>query len=329
MANVGDTLTHCTGTGVEADPYIYNTVDGFLEAINVFNAYVEAGVDNLIFDALEMPASQIEFKCKQIDGKNTSIRNLLANNESKTLISLYASTNYNIIIKNMNFFNMTVISNSSDIKPKIIGIAHGELDITLWEHEFHNCNFTAVLMGSPHTDAYIHTRGHSPWYKGSYYFNGCSFNFVLKFNSGVLGSVSIFRQLESDYIHLNNCALKFSGEALSDTNLYLLDGVKATDCVLLNSQTSPLENKSDGRIIINLTSDSGYNYMKMYITMNGGSLTLDNCNTLLVNKSKIDDPSKISGTCILMQEEDPTANDYIYNETNLSNAGFLIGTVVE
>jgi hypothetical protein len=328
MAVVGDILPHCIGTGVETDPYIYNTIDGFLEAINVFNAYVEAGVDNLIFDALETPVSQIEFVCKQIDGKNTTIRNLLANNETKNLIGLYSSAGYNITIKNMNFFNITIISNSSNIKPKIIG-TYGNIDARQWKHELYNCNFTAILIGVPHTEGYIQT--FTNYYTNTNYFNGCSFNFVLKFNSGVSGSVSIFRQLESDYIQLNNCALKFSGESYQsgNANLYLLEGVKATDCVILNSQTSSLENKRDGRILINLTSDSGYNYMKMHTIINDGSLALDNCNTLLVNKSKIDDPSKINGACILMQEEDSTANDYIYNETNLSNAGFLIGTVVE
>lgn len=43
MAVVGDTLPHCTGTGTQADPYIFTTAEGFVEAIAVTDSYIEAG----------------------------------------------------------------------------------------------------------------------------------------------------------------------------------------------------------------------------------------------------------------------------------------------
>lgn len=69
----------------------------------------------------------------------------------------------------------------------------------------------------------------------------------------------------------------------------------------------------------------------MYIENDGNStLVLGGyASKTLVNRSRLPANMTISGTCISMQEADPTASDYIYNAENLADAGFLVGTVIE
>ena len=103
------------------------------------------------------------------------------------------------------------------------------------------------------------------------------------------------------------------------------------NCTVMNKATNPIV--IDGNRTITITQTSAeYNYFKPYITQSSGStVTLNvgsNASKTLVNRSRIDNVS-ISGTCISMQEDDPTQSDYIYNAQNLADAGFLVGTVIE
>jgi hypothetical protein len=69
----------------------------------------------------------------------------------------------------------------------------------------------------------------------------------------------------------------------------------------------------------------GYNYYKLWVTATGsGSQISDPLG--LINTSRL--TGSIALTGIQMQETDPTASDYIYNDTNLADKNFLVGQVI-
>ena len=149
MANIGETLPHCTGTGTQADPYIYTTEEGFKEAIAVIKSYVEAGESNLSFDANNGVITQVTFRCSYIDGKGTTIRNLFTQNSNTNLVYFQTDTNgYAIEVDNMNFYNMYISTTSVWQKARFIFDAGSNYqDHTKF---FKNCNFTGVYKGTPH-----------------------------------------------------------------------------------------------------------------------------------------------------------------------------------
>lgn len=84
MAVIGDTLPHCTGTGTQADPYIFDSEEGFLEAIAVPNAYAEAGVSAMTWDCNNrIITAPIVMYCDSLKCKGLTIKNpLIQNNNS-------------------------------------------------------------------------------------------------------------------------------------------------------------------------------------------------------------------------------------------------------
>ena len=99
---VGDTLPHCIGTGTSADPYKYSTAEGFVEAIVVEGAYVEAAVENLSFDVNDgVVPSTITINNASFNGKGTTIRNLYTLG-SGTLVSI-SNSRVSATIRNINF----------------------------------------------------------------------------------------------------------------------------------------------------------------------------------------------------------------------------------
>lgn len=338
MATLGDTLTHCTGTGAINDPYIYTTEEGFIEAIDVLGAYVEAGSSNLIFDANNGIITQVTFKCESIDGKGTTIRNLIANMESKNLIVTDRTDSGNILIKNINFYNMVIIATASNQVGRFINDYNHDnaQDINTGNKEFRNCNFTGLIKGVAHTSGYIRTYLYNDYHYAKTTYTNCTFNINLDVGSTVAGNNHfIFTSNTKDKPVLDNCTICLSGLFVSHKPsqhyLRIVDSYKLNNCVFTNSSNNPLNGiTSNGhRIDINASSGSGYNYFKMNIEAAIASdLNLTNCENMLINRSKLTNFT-INGSCISMQEDDPSQPDYIYDAENLANAGFLVGSTIQ
>lgn len=335
MANVGDTLPHCTGTGTQENPYIYTTEEGFVEAIAVTESYIEAGEPNLNFDANNGVITRVVFRCKYIDGKGTTIRNLFTQNSNSILIYFQTtSSGYTIDVYNINFYNMCILTSDAWHLAKFISDAgSGYQGHTKF---FKNCNFTGIFKGRPRGNSTCIIGGEA-W--NSLAFKDCTFN--LNFNTTVVGNnteLVIFQGDGSYPIEMSNCTICISGKIPTEYNYaaYLCKSVVLDNCVFTNSSTNPLAlgNGTPRPKLVMTVASSGskfsttYNYFKMYITGSNREGTVDvGNNHILVNTSRITGIQYITNG-IQMQETDSTQTNYIYNAENLTNAGFLVGQVI-
>ena len=111
MANVGDTLVNCTGTGTSTDPYIFKNWKGFRECIAVSSAYCEYDStvpenERIINLNDESPngVSGIVFKCTSVNGNGCSIINANITSSATENSGLFTETACSI--KNLNFLNV-------------------------------------------------------------------------------------------------------------------------------------------------------------------------------------------------------------------------------
>lgn len=339
MANVGDTLPHCTGTGTQADPYIYTTEEGFMEAIAVIKSYVEAGQSNLVFDANNGVITQVSLRCCYLDGKGTTIRNLFTQNSSTSLIRTYTGSDGHVInIYNINFYNMCIITTSVwHLARFFYDEGSNYQDHTKF---FKNCNFTGVYNGPPKANNNgLFTCGVSA---GSSYnsvaFKDCTFNFNLNTYTNV-DYLYIFKSATSGYpIEFSNCTICLSGKTSSTSNypVCLFTNAVMDSCVVMNKSTNPLYIASGNNSYVKMELvNSGkkftttYNYVKLYMnhgTYSGSRFDVNNSH-VLVNKTRLGVDTFQGG--IQMQETDPTANDYIYDAEKLATKGFMVGQVIE
>lgn len=334
MANVGETLPHCTGTGTQENPYIYTTEEGFKEAIAVTESYIEAGESNLNFDANNGIITQVSFRCKYIDGKGTTIRNLFTQNSSTALVRAYSGSNgYTMDIRNINFYNMCIMTTSVwqmarfyyDEGSQYQG--HTKL--------FTNCNFTGVYKGNPHANSngIFQTNPNN-----ASAFKNCTFNFNFNTYSNV-DFLYIFKaNQDSCPIEFSNCTFCLSGKALSASNYPVELFYKAVmdSCVVMNSSSNPLNMASGTNPYVDMNLiNSGtkfsttYNYVKLYMnhgTYTGSRFVVNNSH-VLVNKTRLGVDTFEGG--IQMQETDTTADDYIYDSDKLAAKGFMVGQVIE
>jgi len=334
MATIGDTLPHCTGTGTQTNPYIFEDEEGFLEAIDVIDAYVEAKTANMQFDCNDsVIAPPFTFKCSSFKGKGLTIINAVLQNQETYIIN-YAVGNSTDehIINGLNLFNFCIISDNN-----AIGVvkAYGGYDSysNIPQHKFNNCNFAGVVIGGNNYFGLFSVQSY-PSSSCNYYllYKNCSFNVHLeKIGSNNTENFFLGNHNNSnyDYHMLNNCVIGVSGE----TNHFDLEGqqphrIFATNCTFLNSASNPLNVDTIDIPITYDASFSGYNYHKMYVNGSSGSYGTLSDTLGLWNTSRyhITNPSY---TGIQMQETDSSLSTYIYNEQNLSNAGFLVGRVIE
>ena len=320
---VGETLPHCTGTGTSADPYKYSTAEGFNEAIAVVDAYVEAAEENLIFDVNDgIVSNPIVQTCYSLNGKGTTILNLYRTS-SGSLIN-FATNNKSYSMSNMNFYNMMIVNNSS-AGIRFINWGNGDDYV----RHFYNCNFSGIIRGSSiYSDTGIIVTASNNYTRSDQGMHNCTFNFNIQ---GTLTNVSkpLFYAWDNNF-YLNNCTVCISGN-VGTANLRIAGGWCFNNCTIANSSTNPLICSGDRTIYLESNVAANYNYIKMYIENDGNStLVLGGyASKTLVNRSRLPANMTISGTCISMQETDPTASDYIYNAENLADAGFLVGTVIE
>ena len=329
MAIVGDTLPHCTGTGTQADPYIFEDVYGFAEAIGVVDAYVEAKTSNMQWDcnndiyALPCP---ITFKCLELRAKGFTIINPVVQNQDISVFYFLRTTRENTQkIYNLNAYNVCIINygyaHSLISDSAQYGESHGGAGIT----ELYNCNFAGVSIGYG-GEAFIGHSGYTWKYDTmQYHFYSCTFNFNLSDPTNTAGAfyfhISSIGYYDTSYLHLSNCVISFSG---SRNGAFVIDGTFANTTTFTNSQANPL-NCNEIRVILSSNPAlSGYNYHKMSVTANSGTLT-DSLGLWNTSRYHITTPTY---TGIQMQETDSTLSTYIYDDANLENAGFFVGQVI-
>lgn len=327
---VGDTLPHCDGTGTQADPYIYTTAQGFMECIAVNKSYAQAGEENLVFNANDGVINQsgITIKCTFLNGRGTTILNLMKQNTTGNLIALsygeYADR-HNIEVQNMNFYNMVIIDNNTN-NARFASASPDDYTQSF----FRNCNFTGVAKGSSfgYNALFYHSNSYSGRSGKNGYIN-CTFNINLDIGNGGNSNDRIL--ISSDFgAEMTNCTVCVSGKIARP--LCIINNLKTNSCTFMNKQTNPLTLVSAVAVRYSANnSDIGYNYIKLYInnaSSGTSTLSLSNATKTLVNRSRLTDLS-ISGTCISMQETDTSALDYIYDAAKLEANGFLVGQVIE
>lgn len=336
MAVVGDTLPHCTGTGTSADPYKYSTAQGFKEAIAVSNSYVEAAIENLIFDVNDGVLSNlIRFYCVSLDGKGTTIKNLYSDKANNVIIGTCV---HGHVYKNINFYNMLIIATGTTGAQA--NFFHTEQPNGGSGGRFEKCNFTGVYVGTNIDNATIRlfdcSRGGGIYAPTT--FKDCTFNLSFKLTKVRNDDAYIFDANSSyDGAVLNNCTVCVSGTfnvSVYNGTLYMCRNITTNNCTFTNNSANPLT-IGDARLGINFSplSGSGANYVKMYInhtdpSSNSTFSCSSNAANFLINKSRITGYTTISGG-IQMQETDPSLDTYIYDATNLAAKGFLVGTVIQ
>lgn len=330
---VGDTLPHCTGTGTSADPYIYSDLTGFLEAIAVTQAYVEAAEENLVLDT-KGSRYTVSFAMTSLNGKGSKLLNLHSKDNNVGLIVIN-NKDYAMTIKNMNFLNMILDGTGNNSQyGYIIQLFASEYSARYW---FDNCNFTCLVKGNPLEwgEGYGLIYCDNNWSRQTHRFKDCTFN--LNFDNSTTGTTSIFSGKNA--MQFTNCTVCLSGK--TKKNIYVFrptgyGGFTLNNCTIMNKPTNPLIlDNSDGAktlYIQNRDGSTNANYIKLHVekttVANGVTLSLSNMDKSLVNRSLIPSDATISGTCISMQEDDTTADDYIYDAEKLAAKGFNVGQVI-
>lgn len=338
MAVVGDTLPHCTGTGTQADPYIFNTEEGFIEAIAVESCYIEAAQSNLVFDSNNgVVSAPLYFRFAYLNAKGLTILNLMSNQTEQPLITL--PDNYDRTITGLNIYNFCYViynNNTSDLT-YIISPDWKVYGGTSKKATFNNCNFAGIVMGhSPNFNLFgLRKWNNHNWSILDMEFSNCTFNIHFsdpnynQFHEGCL-----FCGDNHNPLVLTNCTVCLSGDAPKKgvTMTYGYDYywyAKFDTVTITNTQSNPLKcYRFKG-----VTRQFGYNYYKLYVTtFNTGNENniIINDSLALINESRLTVTAGVKSlTGIVMQETDPSLDTYIYNNENLSNKGFLVGRVIE
>lgn len=355
MASVGDTLAHCTGTGTQADPYIFNSPEGFMEAIVVRDAYVEASTTSMEFDCNncgDVITAPLAFLCRYFDGKGLTILNLLIQGVDNTSFircgyndpnsTVITNPNHDYVLKNINFYNFCALISEQTVS--LMSTVRFSA-YPCYYFNMINCNFAGIYVGYPkwnsRTNIIQPPSAGTNDYGFQYKFDKCTFN--IHFKAPAISDsrcTFVFAPYTSEWqqtaAFFNNCTVCLSGTVPFTVNLCgILSGSSDVrygnsswnSCTFVNSRTNPL-NCANYLAMIRISGSSGYNYYKM--TINPSSNIYINDTYGLINMSRIGQASSANSiTGIKMQEDDPTASDYIYNDENLANAGFLVGQVIE
>ena len=338
MATIGDTLPHCTGTGTQADPYIFEDVYGFVEAIDVVDAYVEAATPNIVWNcntdtsALTCP---IIIKCLEIQAKGLTIINALVQNQDVPVFLIYKTTRTNDQkIYNLNAYNVCIIN--YDYGHSLLNDNCRYSEQGSGVVDFYNCNFAGICRGysnasyDGHNDKlnFIgHITGNRYQDTMRYNMHNCTFNFNMKDPTNTASKNFIVHgdgmgYYSQSYLYLDNCTVCFSGTV---SWVFMIAGTYANNTTFQNNQSNALTcNTLQIKIEAN-AGLSGYNYHKMYITATSGGNAKDAKGLWNISRNTF---TNVTRQGILMQETDPTTADYIYDEQNLANAGFLVGEVI-
>lgn len=388
---VGDTIPGCTGTGTQVDPYIFEDFTGFLNAIDVVDAYIEAKNNNMTFDFNNLSYTlPMTIKCRSMKAKGLTLLNIIAQNGTYDIMKFEEVSTLSQSIDNLNIYNFCIIVNSNNGGSchliKCNGYVNSSYAIGI---RWTNCNFAGCVIGHS-TTSYNPTDtstliGYT--YNGSNFnakystFENCTFNIHLKDTFASLNSFTLAGS--GGYqppTTFTNCSICISGNV--PYKCIYINGVKTSfnNVTFINSASNPLRCYLFSCALDNLSA-SGYNYYKAYITavsgIDGKSIYF-NDTMGLVNRTRLVPYNNLfSSNGIVMQEynqSDPdqflldtepgdwstnwtnyftksgnvythvtgavaptfTTNtyynvpsDYIYLDENLSNAGFLVGEVIQ
>lgn len=314
MAVVGDTLPHCTGDGSQANPYIFNTPEGFLEAIVVEHAYIEAATTQtpLVFDCnnVSMPIPWV-FNFDYLDCKGLTILNALSDHSSEVIIRIRGS--FSRTIKNLNMFNICIISQGMPA-----GLIYQEWQVyggptVPYIADFINCNFAGIFIGYAGTygdlkSAFLLGR------EGNNYdydtvrlrFTDSTFNFNLSDPYNATNRPFYFA-CSNTGMYFRNCTLQFSGGCPGGFMLDYQDGsynrLYFNNVTVRNSPTNPLVVTYSNSIKLSVGQNntfSGYNYYKLYAQTNWNIIVTDALG--LINSTRLTAGNTKTLTGIVMQE---------------------------
>lgn len=242
-----------TGTGTQADPYIVDNWTDFVTAVGTSDAYVEF-VENTVIEMNEVArtgiGSAINIQCTQLDGKNSTIRNLYLTDNA----NLYFQK-ANAIIKNFTISNVRRDGTSGSFlhfsqtatfnNCVITGSFGGESVISGVKSYFQSCAITAQVQDCNFA-------------KSTYYDNRCPnfINSIVKTSGvvtttgnaqifienslikGVLPATTIYRSNTSiiDCVVPDDTALRVTnGKAYVNSDKFG-EGVTTTNCTLLTDE---------------------------------------------------------------------------------------------
>jgi hypothetical protein len=152
-------------------------------------------------------------------------------------------------------------------------------------------------------------------------YTNCTFNINLSTPLSSGGNIFIFGGSIYGKTKLINCSVRLSGSGF-DTIYMNTSNVSYDTVTFENNQSNPLQCYSFNCAPVQL----GYNYYKLYCTTSDTIVITDALG--LINTSRLTATGGKTLTGIVMQETDPTTSDYIYNQQNLADAGFLVGQVI-
>lgn len=316
MAVVGDTLPHCTGDGSQANPYIFEDFTGFLEAIDVIDAYIEAKNNNMTFDFNGLSYTlPMTIKCRSITAKGLTLLNIVAQNGSYDIIYFTEVSSNSTVIKNLNIYNFCIIANGNNIGSCHLIKFNGYIDSSYaTEIKWMNCNFAGCFIGHTNVNTRPNDASTFMGYSDSSYnfhtkynkFENCTFNIHLKDTYSGTNTFTLTGSGGYDPpTSFTNCSICISGNV--PYKCIYISGMKTSfnNVSFTNSASNPLRCYLFNCALDN-TSVSGYNYYSSYITgvsgIDGSSIYIGDTMGL-VNRTRFNAYNNLFGsTGIVMQE---------------------------
>ena len=280
MAVVGDNIPGCTGTGEANNPYIYSDANGFIAAVGVLGAYVEADTANEFFDFNSVSYTlPIEINCLSLKAKNTTLFNVLSTDGS-SIIKFDKEKKSNRVIDHLNIYNFCMIlySNSAGEGTQLLESAWMSSDQACLV-KCTSCNFAGVVIGYSATTTGLSGRSTLIGYHASsinYYshvfvFENCTFNVHLKDTTNTASSFTFasFGGYGSPSSMppsaFKNCTVCISGDVPNKAVYIGGNSVALNNVTLMNDESNPLRCAWYHTNISN-NDASGYNYHKNYVS---------------------------------------------------------------
>ena len=280
MAVVGEHIPGCDGTGEQNDPYIYDDANGFIAAVGVLGAYVEASAENKFFDFNSVSYTlPIEINCLSLKAKNTTLFNVLSTDGS-SIIKFDKTKNSNRNIDRLNIYNFCMLLYSTTAGVGMHLLESEDMSSSnVCVIKCTSCNFAGIVIGYATTASSVddrstligHYYGSQNYYTHVFIFENCTFNVHLKDTTNTASSftfasfggygspsgmpISAFR----------NCTICISGDVPNKSIYIGGHGVSLNNVTLMNHESNPLR-CSWYHTNIARTDASGYNYHKNYVS---------------------------------------------------------------
>ena len=313
MANVGDTLVNCTGTGTSTDPYIFKNWKGFRECIVVSSAYCEYDStvpenERIINLNDESPngVSAIVFKCTSVNGNGCSIINANITSSAGNYGGACAIfTETSCSIKNINFLNV------------ILRYQHliGSNDLMT----FTNCQFSVLFLNPTNMDFTSASYAYASFVR-------CGITIKTSDNSASSCNTVFSSSANSSDsgVYADKCIIDLRVTTLNpNTQGYIYVGAKSDYRVFLSNI------KVIGRVPNNVSLEMGI-YNSIHVTYNNIVVDCeagyvppwsgDTCG--LINTSKIVNPSADSD--YTAKNIHPVTSEELVNADFLDSIGFPI-----